>query len=198
MPTATAVSTTQEQDLEIIQQREALALKVKHARQQEEKQRREADEFGQTLLDALKSGQDVAKTVTDLADRLQQLTQQREHAERELGRFEKKNEPNSVVQARIDARLEAEREAARLQRIKPHADEFARRFNRFREDFEYFRMLPADIDSGKVELGNPFYVREMCHVLTRNLMTNDQRYKIVHEGGGGWESYEKTAKSAGN
>jgi hypothetical protein len=87
-----------------------------------------------------------------------------------------------VIQKRIEERLEAEREAARKERVKPHAEELAKHFRNFRAAVNYFRILPRRIDSRKAEFGNPVYIKEMCHVLTRNLMTNDDSYKIVLQG----------------
>jgi hypothetical protein len=138
----------------------------------------------------LKAGQDVRQTVSDLAARLQQLTQQREHAEREVAKFDKKHEPDSVIQQRIEERVEAERETARKERVKPHVEEFAKQFRAFRVAVDYLRSLPGRMDRGEVEFGNPVYIKEMCHVLTRNLMTNDVSYKPLLEGGGGWDAYE--------
>ena len=55
--TATAVSSPQAQDLDMLQRRERLALAVKQAREQEEQQSAAITELGETLRDAIASGQ---------------------------------------------------------------------------------------------------------------------------------------------
>jgi hypothetical protein len=82
----------------------------------QEKQSAAITELGATLRDAIKSGQDVPKAISELANRLKQLTQQREQAERELTKFDNANEPPSVIQARIKQREAEVREALYTER----------------------------------------------------------------------------------
>ncbi len=79
--------------------------------QQEAKQSDAIDRLGETLRETLKSG-DAPATLFDMAKKLKLIIQQREAAEAELARYDKKHEPDEVIQKRIEQR-EKQEEAAR-------------------------------------------------------------------------------------
>jgi hypothetical protein len=96
----------------------------------------------------------------------------------------------------------AAREAARLEKVKPHAEELARHFHAFRDAVRYFQKLPARVlpENGgapEIPFSNAFSVNEMAHVLIRNLGENDPKYKIcITRWGGDLDKFEEVVKNA--